>query len=227
MAVRNQALNRFGRKWLKPIALVLLILPAVWITAQWVLWLTGNPSTLGFNPVQTTHHFLGETAIRILLVTLAIRPVKEITGYAPLMLLRRRVGLAAFFYALAHLLAYFGADLFFSLPALWADVLDRTYITFGMAALVLLIPLAVTSTNGMIKRLGAMRWRRLHQLVYLIAVIAVIHHFFAEKGAQLGPWVHGAILAVLLGYRFVQFLMKKRRRRAAAARPAPADTGPA
>jgi sulfoxide reductase heme-binding subunit YedZ len=236
MAPRSLALNRFGRTWLKPVVLVLLILPAVWVATHWAAVLlefsgNGNALTAGFltsewriDPVATTHHFLGETAIRILLVTLAVRPVKEITGWAALMIVRRRIGLAAFFYACAHLLAYFGLNLLFSLSALWADVLDRLYITLGMAAFVLLIPLAVTSTNGMIRRLGAMRWRLLHQLIYPLSMLVVLHHYFAEKGNQPGPLIHGAILAVLLGYRLYGWTRKRARRAAVtgdAARPAP------
>jgi sulfoxide reductase heme-binding subunit YedZ len=191
----------FARIWLKPVTLWLLLLPFFWISAQWIAYAAGWPNRLGFNPIETTHHFLGETAIRILLVTLAVTPFRDITGWAPIMRVRRRIGLAAFFYALLHVTVYFGLDLFLSLRALWDDVLERTYITFGMAALLGLIPLAITSHDWMIKKLGAVRWRRLHWLVYAIAVLAVTHHFFAEKGAQTGPWVHAGILAALLGWR--------------------------
>jgi len=204
MAQRSPFLRAFAKHWLKPVVLVLLTLPFLWIAGQWALLFAGMDNSLGFEPVAATHHFLGETAIRILLVSLAVSPFRDITRWAPIMQVRRRIGLAAFWYALLHLLAYFGADLFFSLPALWEDIVERTYITFGMAALILLVPLAVTSFNSMIKRLGAQRWQRLHYAVYLIAVLAVTHHFFAEKGFQPGPLVHGGILAVLLGWRVWQ-----------------------
>jgi sulfoxide reductase heme-binding subunit YedZ len=136
-----------------------------------------------------------------LLVSLAITPFRDISRWAPIMQVRRRIGLAAFWYAVMHLLAYFGADLFFSLPALWEDIVERTYITFGMAALILLIPLSVTSFNSMIRKLGAQRWGQLHMAVYLIAILAVTHHFFAEKGLQPGPLIHASILVILLGWR--------------------------
>lgn len=235
MAPRNPALAKFGRSWLKPLTLVLLLLPAIWLGAHWagiLLEFYGGgagplrpllTSDWTIDPIKTTHHFLGETAIRILLVSLCVRPFRELSGWAPIMTIRRRVGLAAFFYALAHFLAYFGMDLFFSLAKLWEDVALRLYITLGMAALILLIPLAVTSTNGMIKRLGALRWRRLHQLVYVIAALAVAHHFFAVKGVQFGPLIHGGILALLLGYRVYSWRRKKQRR--SRMEPAPAPTG--
>jgi sulfoxide reductase heme-binding subunit YedZ len=232
---RPFALKSFGRSWLKPVVLALLFLPGLWLAAHWIaviLELTGNGSALTsdfltsewrIDPVATTHHFLGETAIRLLLLTLAVRPVKEVLGWAPIMIVRRRIGVATFFYALLHVLAYLGLNLFFSLTALWEDVAERLYITLGMAAFLLLIPLALTSTNGMIKRLGARRWRRLHMLIYPLSVLAVLHHYFAEKGDQPGPLWHGAILAVLLAYRLVGWVRKKRSR--AAARPAQTAPG--
>lgn len=201
MAQRSAFLRSFARHWLKPVTLILLILPFVWIASQWVLLFAGMEHSLGFEPVAATHHFLGQTALRILLISLAVTPFRDITRWAPILQVRRRIGLAAFWYALLHLLAYFGADLFFSLPALWEDIVERTYITFGMAALILLVPLAVTSFNLMIRRLGPQRWSRLHMLVYPLAILAVTHHFFAEKGLQPGPLIHAGILALLLGWR--------------------------
>jgi len=201
MAQRSPFLRSFAKHWLKPLTLFLLVLPFVWIAGQWGLLLGGMENDLGFEPVAATHHFLGQTAIRILLISLAITPFRDLTRWAPIIQVRRRIGLAAFWYAVLHLLAYFGADLFFSLPALWEDVVERTYITFGMAALALLIPLSVTSFNSMIRKLGAERWNLLHMAVYLIAILAVTHHFFAEKGLQPGPLVHAGILALLLSWR--------------------------
>ncbi len=199
--------REFARVWLKPITLWLLMAPALWLAWQWIALLLGWPSTIDpFNPIEDTHHFLGETAIRTLLVALAVTPFRDLTGWAPIMRVRRRIGLAAFFYALLHVTVYVSLDLFFSLRALWEDVLERTYITFGMAALVLLIPLAITSHDWMIKKLGAVRWQRLHWLVYPIGVLAVVHHYFAEKGNQPGPWVHAGILAALLGWRVAKRL---------------------
>ncbi|MEZ5938486.1 MAG: protein-methionine-sulfoxide reductase heme-binding subunit MsrQ [Hyphomonadaceae bacterium] len=209
-------LRTFAKVWMKPLTLLALILPGAYVVLEWTLALSGFPHDMGFNPVQWTHHFLGETALRILLVSLAITPLRDITGWAPIILIRRRIGLAAFFYALAHLLAYVWLDLDWSMPKLWEDILQRTYITLGMGAVAGLIPLAITSTNGMIRRMGRQAWQRLHYLVYPIAILAVAHHFFAEKGIQMGPLIHGAILAFLLAWRLVKFI----RLRIAAAQPA-------
>lgn len=211
MAQRSAFLRGFAKHWLKPVVLGLLLLPFAWIAGQWALLFAGLPNALGFEPVAATHHFLGQTALRILLISLAVSPFRDLTGWAPILQVRRRVGLAAFWYACLHLLAYFGADLFFSLSGLWEDIVERTYITFGMAALILLVPLAITSFNAMIRRLGAARWRQLHMAVYAIAILAVIHHFFAEKGLQPGPLVHAAILALLLGWRVWTRMVPKRR----------------
>lgn len=206
---RNAAVAAFGRDWLKPLTLVALLAPFFWIAGQWLFAIQGWPNRLGFNPAETTHRFLGETALRLLLLSLAVTHFRDITGWAPIMRVRRRIGLAAFFYALLHMLAYLGLDLFIaagmSLKGVFAglvdDVAERLYITLGMAALLLLLPLAATSNNAMTRRLGGRRWRRLHSLVYPIAILAVLHHYFMEKGAQPGPLIHGAILAILLGWR--------------------------
>jgi sulfoxide reductase heme-binding subunit YedZ len=212
---RSPALDAFGRHWLKPLALIALLAPGVYVAAQWGLAYAGLPNALGFNAAEWTHHFLGQTALRILLVTLAITPLVDITRWTPLLRIRRRIGLAAFFYAALHIVAYLWLDLLWSLPALWEDVLKRTYITFGIAAFVLMVPLAVTSTNGMIRRLGALIWKRLHWLVYPLAILAVLHHYFVEKGDQPGPLVHGAILAALLPWRVVKWVRPRRARSAA------------
>ncbi|MDZ4762559.1 MAG: protein-methionine-sulfoxide reductase heme-binding subunit MsrQ [Alphaproteobacteria bacterium] len=198
-------LRTFGKRWLKPLTLAVLLAPLVYLCADWISAVNGGPHDLGFNPIQTTHHFLGETAIRVLLATLAVSPLRDITGWAPLALVRRRIGLAAFFYALLHLLVYVGLDLQWSMPDLIKDVVKRTYITFGMAALVLMLPLALTSTNGMIRRLGHKTWDRVHWLIFPLAILALIHHFFAEKGLQPGPVIHAAILILLLGWRLARW----------------------
>ena len=191
----------FARKWLKPIAFWLLAAPFLWLAWHWAMWFAGQPNALGFNPIEYTHRFLGDTALRILLISLAVSPIRDITRFSPVMLVRRRIGLAAFWYAALHITAYLGLDLFFSLAALWEDVVERIYITLGMGAFILLIPLALTSFNASPRWLGPKRWKRLHWLVYPLAVLAVLHHGFMVKGDQLMPWVHGGILAVLLGWR--------------------------
>ncbi|VAV99524.1 Protein-methionine-sulfoxide reductase heme-binding subunit MsrQ [hydrothermal vent metagenome] len=185
----------------KPLVFVVLALPLLWLLWQWGLLFTGKPSALGANPIEATNRFLGDTALRVLLLTLAITPLRDILKWPKLTQMRRMIGLWAFFYVSLHLSSYFGMDLLFSLKALLKDISKRTYITLGMTAFVLLIPLAVTSTNGMIRRLGPKNWARLHKLIYLIAGLGVFHHFMMTKGNQLAPWVHFWILLILLGWR--------------------------
>ncbi|MDQ7017870.1 MAG: protein-methionine-sulfoxide reductase heme-binding subunit MsrQ [Robiginitomaculum sp.] len=193
---------------LKAIFFIALSLPALWLGWQWALLLGAHPNDLGVNPVEATNRFLGDTALRVLLITLAITPLRDLTGYAPLTRLRRMAGLFAFFYVCLHLASYLGLDLFFSLAKLWKDIVKRTYITLGMSAFALLIPLALTSTNASIRRLGPRRWARLHTLIYPAAILAVVHHVFMAKGFQIMPLVHGAILFFLLGWRVVKWQRK-------------------
>lgn len=214
---RNALLRTFSRHLLKPLAFWLLALPVLWLGWQWGMLLNGQAHGLGFNPIETTHRFLGDTAIRILLVSLAITPIRDLTRWGPIMMVRRRIGLAAFWYALLHVLAYLGLDLFIeagtasgALAALWRDVTDRIYITLGMSAFILLLPLAITSFNCCQRWLGARRWQGLHRLVYPLAILAVLHHGFMVKGFQLAPWIHGGILAALLAYRLVGMRARKR-----------------
>lgn len=214
---RKTFLTAFSRHWMKPLAFWLLALPGIWLAWQWALLLGGQAHDLGFNPIEATHRFLGDTAIRILLISLAVTPIRDLTRWGPIMMIRRRIGLAAFWYALLHILAYLGLDLFLAagmsvsgaLAGLWRDVAERIYITLGMSAFILLVPLALTSFNRMQRWLGGRRWQGLHRLVYLLAILAVLHHGYMVKGQQLGPWVHGAILALLLAYRLVGTIARK------------------
>ena len=206
----NAALRTFAKHWLKPLTLIALVAPFAYLAVLWTLMLTNTePYIMGFNPVQWTHRYLGDTAIRVLLVTLAISPIRDISGWAPIALIRRRIGLAAFFYAFLHMLAYLGLDRGWSLQLLWEDVMIRTYIMLGMAALVLMIPLAITSTNGMIRRLGRKTWDRLHWLIYPLAIIAVAHNLLMVKVIDGDPTVHAAILALLLLWRVGRWSIKR------------------
>lgn len=206
-------ITRFERHGLKPLAFWLLAVPGLWIFGQWYLLLSGGAHDLGFNPIETTHRFLGDTALYVLMISLAITPLRDLTRWKAVMKIRRRVGLAAFWYVVLHVAAYLGLDLYIAagmsiggmFAALWDDVVERAYITFGMLAFLALVPLALTSFNSMVARLGAKVWRRLHLSVYPLSLLAVLHYGFLAKGNQVGPWIHGAVLALLLGYRvFVQ-----------------------
>lgn len=182
-------------RWLKPSVFMLALLPLVWLA--WRALTDG----LGANPVETLNRFLGDWALRFLLIALAVTPLRRLTHWAPLARLRRMLGLFAFFYVCLHLASYVGVDLFFDWAALWKDIAKRTYITLGMAAVVLLVPLAVTSTDGMIRRLGGRAWRRLHMLVFPAAILAVAHYWMMVKADIRQPLLHAAVLAVLLGSR--------------------------
>lgn len=218
MPTRSGLQKSFGRSWLKPLAFWLLALPGLWLGWQWALLLSGAPHSLGFNPIETTHRFLGDTALRILILSLAVTPFRDLTRWLPIMKIRRRVGLAAFWYALLHLLAYLGLDLYLAagmsltgmFAGLWEDVVERIYITLGMSALLLLVPLSLTSFDAVIRRLGAKIWQRLHLVVYPLSVLAVLHYGLMVKGHQLGPWIHGGVLAVLLAYRLIKLLPARR-----------------
>jgi sulfoxide reductase heme-binding subunit YedZ len=205
----NAYLRSFGKHWMKPLTLLAIAAPFLYLAYLWTLMLTNiNPYSMGFNFVQWTHRYLGDTAIRMLLVTLAISPIRDITGWAPITLIRRRIGLAAFFYAALHLLAYLWLDRGWSLEKLWEDVMVRTYIMFGMVAVVSMIPLAITSTNGMIRRLGRKTWDRLHWLIYPLAIFAVAHNLLMVKVIEGDPLTHAIILAILLGWRIMRWGLK-------------------
>jgi sulfoxide reductase heme-binding subunit YedZ len=213
----NASLRAFGKHWMKPLTLAALIAPFAFLAWQFYQVLTDPLSdAMGTDPVAYIHHFLGDTAIRILLVTLAISPIRDITGWAPIALIRRRVGLAAFFYAALHMLAYLWLDKDWSLAALWEDMVIRTYIMLGMAALVLMIPLAITSNNAMIRRIGRQTWDRLHWLIYPLAILAVAHNLLMVKIIYGDPLSHAVILVVLLGWRVGRWGMGKLRAPAAA-----------
>jgi sulfoxide reductase heme-binding subunit YedZ len=168
------------------------------------LWLLVRTLTddLGVNPVETVTRETGLWGLRFLLATLAITPLRRLTGWNWLMRLRRMLGLYAFFYACLHMLTWLVLDHFFDWMEIGRDILKRSYITLGFAAFVLLIPLAATSTNGMMRRLGGRGWKRLHGTVYLIGVLAVMHFLWLVKADISDPAAYGAALALLLGLRF-------------------------
>lgn len=171
-----------------------------------LVWL-GAAGGLGANPVEFVIRSLGTWALVALLATLSITPLRWATGWAWPIRLRRMLGLFAFFYALLHFGAYLWLDQWFDAAAIWKDVLERPYITIGFAALLLLVPLAVTSTHGWVRRLGGRAWQRLHRLVYLIAALAVLH-FWWQKAAKndIGePLLYAVILAGLLGVRLLRW----------------------
>lgn len=192
---QRRASERLIRYVAKPIVFTCCLLPLGWL--GWAAAIGG----LGVNPIEAINRFLGDWALRFLLISLAVSPLREITGYAVLIRFRRMLGLFAFTYVALHLSSWIGLDQFFSWPHIWKDIVKRPFITIGMAAFVLLVPLAATSTARMIKRLGARRWKRLHMLVYPAAALGCLHYFMMVKADIREPLIYAAILAVLLGWR--------------------------
>jgi len=192
----------------------------------WLLWkvrdvATTGSNVLGADPVAEIEHFLGLWAIRFLMLALAITPLRQWTGQAVLVRFRRMLGLYAFFYASVHFSAYLGLDLRGYWTQIFEEIAKRPYITVGFAAWLLLVPLAVTSTTGWIRRLGR-NWVRLHKLVYAIGVLAVLHFWWLVKSDIREPALYAAILSVLLGWRAVKAW---RTRRAATLSPASRTAG--
>lgn len=172
-------------------------------------FLTGD---LGPNPIDFVTDTLGDWTLRLLLTSLALTPLRIITGMAWPVTLRRLLGLFAFAYATMHFSVWIVLDFFFAWSLMLEDIAKRPYITVGVTALLLLTSLAATSTSGMIKRLGGRRWRRLHRLVYVAATLGVLHYLWLAKVGVRTPWLYAAILALLLGIRAVDALRRRSRR---------------
>jgi sulfoxide reductase heme-binding subunit YedZ len=162
------------------------------------------------NPVEFIQHFTGDWTLRFLLITLSITPLRKLLELPDLIRFRRMLGLFAFFYVCLHFLTYIGPDQAFDLGGMWKDVAKRPFITVGFLGFVLLIPLALTSTRGWIRRLGGKRWQALHRLVYVSALCGVVHYYWLVKSDHRLPLLYGAILAVLLLYRLGNSLLKPR-----------------
>ncbi len=198
-------------RWVvKPILFVLCLGPLAWL-----VW-DGVTDNLGANPVETVRRYTGYWTLRFVLITLAVTPLRRLTGWHIVIRVRRMLGLFAFFYACLHFVSYIWLDQYFMWDAIIEDILDRPYITVGVASFLLLIPLAITSTNGMVRRLGGRRWQRLHRLVYVIAVLGVIHFLWLVKSDISEPVIYGAILALLLGFRLFWHLRGRSRQLAGA-----------
>ena len=182
----------------KPLVFAACLLPLAWLAHKG--WTTG----FGAHPQEYVNRFLGDWALRFLLIALAVTPAREISGVAALARWRRMLGLYAFFYVCLHILSYVVATHFFDWAAIAKDIVKRTYITVGMATFLALLPLAVTSTARMAKRLGAARWKKLHRLVYAAGIGGVVHFYMMVKLDVREPLLYAAILAALLGWRVFQ-----------------------
>ena len=183
---------------------LLALVPFAVLAASLYLVYTGRrPDLLGAEPVERLEHDTGQLALRFVAFTLAITPLRRLTGWGALATYRRMLGLFAFFYATLHLLAYAALDLELRLGELVAEVVERPYITVGAASWLLLVPLAATSTRGWIRRLGGRRWARLHRLTYAVAVGGTVHFWWSVKKDVTEPLVYAAVFAVLLGSRLL------------------------
>lgn len=172
-----------------------------------LLWLAYSDG-LGANPIEFITRSTGTWTLVFLLLTLTITPLRRMTGLNTLIRFRRMLGLFAFFYACLHFTTYIWWDQFFEWPAIVKDVIKRPFITVGFTAFVLLIPLAITSTHGMQRRLKR-RWQQLHRLVYLVAICGVLHYWWLVKKDITEPAWYALVLALLLGFRLVQHFLKR------------------
>ena len=209
-------MNRFlSSKWTK-LAVFLLSLTPLGV----LVWF-GFQMDLTANPIEYVTHYLGDWTIRFLCITLSITPLRMLFNRPQITRFRRMLGLFAFFYGCLHLTTWLALDpgIQFRLSAMWEDVLKRRYITVGMLAFLAMLPLAITSTAGWVRRLGFKRWKRLHRLIYLAAIAGVIHYWWLVKSDIRLPLMYAAIVTVLLGYRIIAW-MRDRNRKAGVTRVA-------
>lgn len=178
---------------------LICVLPALWLVHQIWLWYSFAPHELTANPIEYITDFTGDWTIRFILITLTVTPLAKLTKWR-ILKYRRALGLYAFLYGLLHFLNYMVLDYFFNWSLILEDIFKRPALTFGMLAFTLLIPLAVTSFKFTIKRLGK-NWQKLHQLIYVLAIFAIIHNYMMVKADVLIPVIHAIILSGLLGYR--------------------------
>ena len=176
---------------------------------------TGN---LGTNPIDFITRTLGDWTLRFLLTSLALTPLRILTGSAAPIAFRRLFGLFAYAYAVLHFSVWIVLDFFFDWTQMAEDIVKRPYITVGVTALVLLTPLAATSTAGMIKRLGAKNWRRLHRLAYVAGVLGVLHYLWLAKVGVKTPWIYASVLTLLLGIRVIDAAARRQKVRAGVSR---------
>lgn len=198
-----------------------VVKPAVFAAALvplGLLALAALSNGLGANPIEAITHTTGDWTLRFLLMTLAVTPLRWITGWNPLVRFRRMLGLFAFFYGVLHLLTYVVLDKFFAWHEMLRDVMHRRFIMVGALALTALVPLALTSTAGMIRRMGGRAWQALHRLVYLSAVAGVVHYWWLVKADISRPRAYAVVLGALFGVRLV---VAWRRRQQATARARP------
>jgi sulfoxide reductase heme-binding subunit YedZ len=193
-------------KWTKVVVFLVCLIPAGLLIRGAI---TGNLSS---NPTQFLEHATGDWTLRFLAITLSISPLRKILGLPQLIRFRRMLGLFAFFYVFCHFCIYLGLDQVLDFHGVWADVMKRRYITVGFTGFVLMIPLAVTSTAGWIRRLGGKRWQMLHRLIYVSAVAGVIHYYWLVKSDVHLPLEYAGVIGVLLAWRVFNWYTGPKRR---------------
>ena len=186
--------------------------------SAFVLTWKGFHGGLGANPIDVITRTTGRWTLTFLLITLSVTPVRKLSSLTWLIRFRRMLGMFAFFYGSLHLMTYVWLDKFFDVHAMLHDIAKRRFITAGMTAWALMLPLALTSTTGWIRRLGGKRWQKLHRLIYFSAAAGVVHFIWLVKADLRRPLTYGAILAVLLAYRLIAWLVALFRTRRAAVR---------
>ena len=189
------------RRIAKPAVFLACLLPLGWIGWRVYAGGLGPVGGLGANPIEYLNRYLGDWALRFLILTLAITPAVKTLDAPVLVRFRRMIGLFAFFYAAMHVSSYVVLDHFFNWNGIFKDILKRNYITIGMIVLIILTILAATSPKAVLKKMGFKKWRKLHRLVYGAAALAVVHFFMMVKADVREPLIYGAIVAALLGWR--------------------------
>ncbi|MGA2593121.1 MAG: protein-methionine-sulfoxide reductase heme-binding subunit MsrQ [Bryobacteraceae bacterium] len=200
------------RRWMKVAVFVLCLIPLLLLAWR------GIHRDLGANPIEFITHATGDWTLRFLVITLAITPLRSLLGWPEMVRFRRMLGLFAFFYGCLHFTTYFWLDKFFDFAEITKDVWKRPFITAGFLGFILMVPLAITSTTGWIRRLGGRRWQLLHRLVYLTAFAGVVHYYWLVKSDIRLPVLYGSIVLLLLTYRAVAALRKFKASRVPGAR---------
>jgi len=190
-------------KWTKVVVFVICLIPV-----GALVW-RGFHNGLGANPVEFIQLTTGDWTLRFLVFTLCITPFRKLLNLPDLIRFRRMLGLFAFFYVCLHFLTYLGPDQSFDLAGMWKDVAKRPFITVGFLGFLLLLPLALTSTAGWIRRLGGKRWQALHRAIYFAAVAGVIHYYWKVKSDVRMPLFYGALVAILLLWRLAEWFNKR------------------
>jgi sulfoxide reductase heme-binding subunit YedZ len=203
------------KPWAKVPIWLLSLTPVFWLA--WRAW----KQDLTANPIEYVTHFTGDWTIRFIVFTLAITPLRKLLKLPDLIKFRRLIGLFAFFYGTLHFLTWFALDKFFDMHEILADFAKRRFITMGLLAFLSMVPLAVTSTTGWIRRMGGKRWQGLHRLIYVTGVAAVIHYYWLVKSDIRLPLLYATLIGLLLAYRVVVWTVGRR------AKPAPKRTAPA